>query len=310
MDYSIGFQKSYEAEDGTKKLGSLKSSLVCPKCKKYLRHGDNYIRCDSCKENFPQFDKSWINLFSNSLLEGDKQWASRQQEMEIWYQDLVASSDQASYCLLSDYTPFESILNSLSGKVLDIGGGVGLVRHYLPSSNQYIVIDPSLDWLKTEWKTLSDVFPCLASPPSFVRGVGEYLPFLEHSFDVVLSFWSINHSSNPKQVFKEIERVLQPGGKLFIVLEDMAPLWSDVIDKKFPAEKVFLSFYGDDKESARFSRLKLIFRLLLKSDFPLQNDHIRIQENEIFEWTKNNLELVKRSWTGQFLALEFKRNSP
>ncbi|MBD1918185.1 MULTISPECIES: class I SAM-dependent methyltransferase [Cyanophyceae] len=305
MNYSTKFHNS----EPTGGLNRLKPSLVCPGCKQKLYYSDKYNWCSACGESFPQVSKNWINLFSEKLLKDDQKWASRQQEMEIWYQNLIVSPKQASYCLLNDYVPFEPTLNSMSGKVLDVGGGVGLVRHYLPSNTQYIVLDPSLDWLKIEWKTLSDIFPCLATPPSFVRGVGECLPFSNCSFDVVLSFWSINHTSNPKQVFEEMERVLQPGGKLFIVFEDMSPIWSDIIDKKFPAEKVFLSFFGIDKEASKFARSKLMARLLLGLKFPLQPDHIRIEENDVFNWSKDGFELIERSWIGQFLALEFKKNS-
>jgi ubiquinone/menaquinone biosynthesis C-methylase UbiE len=289
-------------------LDPLRACLVCPVCKNELTFASDSIICSSCNTEFPQVDSSWINLFSTTLLSDDEQWSARQQEMENWYQHLISSPAEASFCLLSDYTPFAADIASLSGKVLDIGGGIGLVRHYLPSSVEYTVLDPSLDWLSVEWKSLSDTFPCLATFPSFVRGVGEHLPFPSDCFNAVLSFWSANHSSNPQKLFEEVIRVLRPGGKFLIVLEDMPPLWHDLLNRNFPAEQVHQSFFYSTENHSKYTRLRLMLRLLSGKNFPLQSDHIRIKESEIYEWTKDDLSIVRRVWVNQFLTLDFRKN--
>lgn len=52
---------------------------------------------------------------------------------------------------------------------------------------------------------------------TFLLGDAEELPFLENSFDVVLSRLAFHHFSNPKRCFEEMARVLKPGGKLVLI---------------------------------------------------------------------------------------------
>lgn len=283
------------------------SLVVCPICKKSLSFDRNFILCNGCDLNFPQLSEDWINLFPNHLLQEEEQWSLRQKEMEDWYKDFIAVPSEASASLLSDYTPFTHDLASLHGKILDIGGGVGLVRHYLPPDAEYTVLDPSLDWLNVEWKKLANVFPCLSVPPAFVRGVGEYLPFPDNCFSAVLSFWSANHASDPQKVFEEAHRVLSPGGILLAVLEDMEPLFRDFFDRSFPSEEVLQGFFHPTEISLDHARLKLFSQFLSGQNFPLQSDHIRIKESDIHKWTKGKLSITSRRWVNQFLTFKFKK---
>jgi SAM-dependent methyltransferase len=50
--------------------------------------------------------------------------------------------------------------------------------------------------------------------PSTVGGVGEYLPFPENTFDLVLSHEVLEHVQNDRMAAVEIVRVLKPGGRL------------------------------------------------------------------------------------------------
>ena len=45
-----------------------------------------------------------------------------------------------------------------------------------------------------------------------LRGVGERLPFASDSFDLVVSVWVLEHLKEPLSVFREVRRVLRPGG--------------------------------------------------------------------------------------------------
>ena len=45
-----------------------------------------------------------------------------------------------------------------------------------------------------------------------VIGTGEELPFPDASFDLVVSLWTFEHVKEPLSVFREIARVLRPGG--------------------------------------------------------------------------------------------------
>ena len=45
-----------------------------------------------------------------------------------------------------------------------------------------------------------------------VRGRGEHLPFAAGSFDLIVCLWVLEHLDEPEAVFKEVRRVLKPGG--------------------------------------------------------------------------------------------------
>ena len=52
---------------------------------------------------------------------------------------------------------------------------------------------------------------------SFVQGCAEELSFLDHSFDMVLSRLAFHHFAEVTQPFREMVRVLKPGGKLVLI---------------------------------------------------------------------------------------------
>lgn len=52
---------------------------------------------------------------------------------------------------------------------------------------------------------------------TFLRGCAEELPFLDHSFDMVLSRLAFHHFAEVTEPFKEMARVLKPGGKLVLI---------------------------------------------------------------------------------------------
>lgn len=51
----------------------------------------------------------------------------------------------------------------------------------------------------------------------FVKGYAEELPFLDNSFDIVLSRLAFHHFTDTDSVFREMVRVLKPGGKLIMI---------------------------------------------------------------------------------------------
>lgn len=57
-----------------------------------------------------------------------------------------------------------------------------------------------------------------------VLGVGEELPFKDHSFDAVISIAVLEHVRDPFRCAKELVRVLKPGGQLICCVPFLQPL--------------------------------------------------------------------------------------
>jgi SAM-dependent methyltransferase len=220
-------------------------------------------------------------------------WRERQAEMERSYRELFASPAEAVLGYQNDYRPLAPLLGGYGGLVLDVGGGHGVARHYLPAATRYVVLEPSLEWLRPEWKSIAHVFPCLEEPACWVRGTGEELPFGTGLFSGVLSLWSLNHARRPQALVAEAWRVLRPGGRFLVVLEDMAPKWSDLGADAFRA--------GPGAE-----RLRVLGRKLwsLVAGWPLQSDHLRIRERDFLRWAVPGFTVARRDWLGAYLSFE------
>lgn len=100
----------------------------------------------------------------------------------------------------------ESILDHLESDhmLLDIGAGAGIIEamNFKGLAAKVIGLDPD---------------PRVIDNPNLDEGhigFGEFLPFDENMFDIVVMDNVAEHLANPKQVFAEIFRVTKPGGVL------------------------------------------------------------------------------------------------
>jgi SAM-dependent methyltransferase len=92
-------------------------------------------------------------------------------------------------------------------RILDLGcGHADVLRTIFAKSAHCFGIDPDVCALEKN-----------QSVPQRVAGVGEYLPFPDGQFDVVVAAWVIEHLDDPLGVAREVHRVLRPGGR-FIFL--------------------------------------------------------------------------------------------
>lgn len=67
-------------------------------------------------------------------------------------------------------------------------------------------------------------FEIVEYPTTDVRGVGEVLPFVDNSFDAVLSLAVLEHVKDPFACAREIMRVLKPGGDLMACVPLLQPV--------------------------------------------------------------------------------------
>ena len=84
-----------------------------------------------------------------------------------------------------------------------------------------------------------------------IRGVGERLPFVDGSFDLIVCLWVLEHMREPAAVFGEVRRVLRPGGHFVFLTPNMRnPLMiANRIGKALPGmqRRLVPTVYGRDE---------------------------------------------------------------
>ena len=106
------------------------------------------------------------------------------------------------------------LLQSTRGEVLEIGLGTGLnVPHYPVGVSRLRAVDPAplLPDRVTE-RIARAPFPVELS-----RTGAEHLPYDNHSFDCVVSTWTLCTIPDPVQALQEVRRVLKPTGRLLFL---------------------------------------------------------------------------------------------
>ena len=145
------------------------------------------------------FQEGWADLFSKNVAVVEEYWNK--------------------YRFLKQIKKMCGIENGT--KVLDVGCGISTVLHLLPEGNLFGV-DPLADDYKKLYKYPSSM--------SIVKADGENIPYNKNFFDVVISSNALDHTSDYKQVVKEIKRVLRPNSFFALTLEYFNPD-SDTTDR-------------------------------------------------------------------------------
>ncbi len=83
-----------------------------------------------------------------------------------------------------------------------------------------------------------------------VRGLGEHLPFVDESFDLIVCLWVLEHLAEPVATLSEVRRVLKPHGHFVFLTPNMRnPLMlANRIGKALPAlqRRLVPRVYGRD----------------------------------------------------------------
>ena len=122
------------------------------------------------------------------------------------YDRLTAGSEKAGLAAHR-----QQLLEGVSGRVLEIGGGTGAnLSHYANAVEDLVITEPEEPMARRLERKLANS----AVKATIVRAPAERLPFEDASFDVVVSTLVLCTVADPAQALKEIHRVLRPGGKL------------------------------------------------------------------------------------------------
>ena len=121
-----------------------------------------------------------------------------------------------------------ALFNEMVGRVLFLAVGTGVDIKHFPPARQIIAIDISEEMLKraeTRRKSYQGVL-------SFVQGDAVNLCFSDASFDTIVTSCTMCSVPDPACAFRELRRVLRPGGRLFMFehVRSRNPLLGLVLD--------------------------------------------------------------------------------
>jgi ubiquinone/menaquinone biosynthesis C-methylase UbiE len=107
-----------------------------------------------------------------------------------------------------------SLLQNVSGEILEIGLGTGLNLAHYPDSIKRITsvdVNPGMEAIALKRAQTAGI-----TIASHVLS-SEQLPMPDHSFDSVVSTWTLCSIPDVAQAMREIHRVLKPGGQFFFI---------------------------------------------------------------------------------------------
>lgn len=129
-----------------------------------------------------------------------------------FFEKAVAFRDTHEQPWLEQIVPFHSMTGQ---RVLEIGFGPGFDAYkFLRSGADYIGIDITPENVERTKSHLAHY----GMDPDVRIGDAEALTFPDDSFDVVYSNGVLHHIPDMAQAFREIRRVLKPGGRFYILL--------------------------------------------------------------------------------------------
>jgi len=144
------------------------------------------------------------------------------------------------------------IVRSIPGHcVLEIGIGTGLNLRYYPDSMQVVGIEPFHDKLmysKEKHPEKRNIF--------YVQADAQELPFPDQHFDAVIGTLVFCTIPDPVQAFREVKRVIKPGGYIRMLdhVRIPHPLWGRLQDWLTPVWKPMAGGCHLNRETDKIAR--------------------------------------------------------
>lgn len=220
----FGFESTHQPPNAMhpKLDDELRKKSVCPLCKTWLQWQAQSCHCESCGRTFGLTEGAWdfrvrYPAFLPTIQARD--WSDAQRACEHFNRklerretlhDLQKGLDQVREVYEAEFR--------ISGRVLDVGGHQGRLRHFLAQGSQYVSVDPWVDVFRhvSDRPELLAAYPCLREPCNFVAAHAERLPFAAEGFDWVHMRSVVDHFYDALIAFSEARRVLHANGRLLV----------------------------------------------------------------------------------------------
>jgi len=179
--------------------------------------------------------------------------------------------------------------------VLDLGAGLGALSEELARRRaRSIALEPG-----TAWRNLAARRISAAGSGSAVGAVGEYMPFPDRTFDVIVSNQVLEHVENPEAVIREAYRVLKPGGYIFLTYENYLSFWEPHYRVRWlpllpkPIGALYLKSLGRNprflRESITYTTFPAVRRAFFRTGFScmrlkMYRDALRSPEKNNLKW--------------------------
>ena len=222
--------------------------FVCPepgKTRHHLRLGDGYLECVVCQKQYPIRNTVPLLFPSNGLTAtiNGRQY-SLEEVQDIYdraydHDGLMGTDLDGTYDQVTKSTLLNFGQPLASKRVLDLGTGVGNLWRYAPEDVIGYAIDLSYVGAAKARQQRGNL--------TVAAAVGEYLPFPDRFFDLVIAADTIEHTFKPEKTLAEIKRVLKPGGvfSLSVPVPDSLRKWgwNQLVSRHFDPRFLFRLIY-------------------------------------------------------------------
>jgi ubiquinone/menaquinone biosynthesis C-methylase UbiE len=186
--------------------------LACPLCKKKITVD---LKCDTCQRQYRKQEDVYIML--SEISEGEFKWDERifQKNYDDINQRYMSYLDEENkQAKEKAEQEFEDLLRNLSGTVLDIATGRGILLRYLIALDNIDLVASDVDpniLLYDRRKFLNQLDRVVYT----VATDAKHLAIQDNSIDFAVTFAGLNNIPSPLLAYKEIYRVLKKSSKLF-----------------------------------------------------------------------------------------------
>ena len=141
----------------------------------------------------------------------------------------------------------QTVVGGVHGRVLEVGFGVGTNWPHLPAAIDYVGIEPDRYMLARARANMRKLGLKLDLRPADVQG----LPFADETFDSAISTLTFCSVADPVEGFRELYRVLKPGGELRFAEHVRSPnrLYARIQTALKPATRRFAGGCEHDRDT-------------------------------------------------------------